>query len=231
MASLTPAVLQNENLHIHRGKSLEGGKTGALQNENLHVHRGKGVEGLKHELPKPVKNRQERKALRDLSQAPKPLHPALKEKSGLTILKDKAPTRETAKKAPKRNILTDEEIARCQEWAKEGIEHMHFSGNDMRKLEAQQQEERVRKKVDKAMAGLRAWTDMTFGLEIPVKEIPSDTEDSLKLEFEEEVLPPSPRVNAHSKSGYENIEDLFELDDSLYFDQQFELKLKEEGCE
>ena len=27
----------------------------------------------------------------------------------------------------------------------------------------------VRKKVDKAMAGLRAWTDMTFGLEFPVK--------------------------------------------------------------
>ncbi|ONK80665.1 uncharacterized protein A4U43_C01F20350 [Asparagus officinalis] len=61
-----------------------------------------------------------------------------------------------------------------------------------------------------------------------LKEIPSDTEDSLTLEFEQDVLPPSPRVNAHSKSGYENIEDLFELDDSLYFDQQFEIKLKEE---
>ncbi|ONK77960.1 uncharacterized protein A4U43_C02F12730 [Asparagus officinalis] len=61
-----------------------------------------------------------------------------------------------------------------------------------------------------------------------LQEIPSDTEDSLTLEFEQDVLPPSPRVNAHSKSGYENIEDLFELDDSLYFDQQFEIKLKEE---
>ncbi|ONK57046.1 uncharacterized protein A4U43_C10F16040 [Asparagus officinalis] len=105
----------------------------------------------------------------DLSQARKPLPSdatkvksaanTLKDISAATILKGKssAPTlRETIKKATKNNILTNEEIAKCQEWAKEGIEHMHFSGNDMRKFEAQQQEERVRKKVDKAMAGLRA---------------------------------------------------------------------------
>lgn len=106
--------------------------------------------------------RQERKALRDLSQAGKPLSAvakgksaatSLKDKSAATALKDKsiatalkdkaaAPSRETAKKAEKGNILTDEEIAKCQEWAKEGIEHMHFSGNDMREFEAQKQEER-----------------------------------------------------------------------------------------
>jgi len=188
---------------------------------------------FKAEVPKPVKTgRQERKALRDLSQAGKPLPSAatkgksavtaLKDKSAATALKDKsaatslkdksaAPSQETAKKASKNNILTDEEIAKCRDWAKEGIEHMHFSGNDMQKFEAHQQEERnpyslqisvssyslllfclycflllcllkctlvlfhfplnlgVRKKVDKAMAGLRVWTDMTFGLEFPVK--------------------------------------------------------------
>ncbi|ONK57045.1 uncharacterized protein A4U43_C10F16030 [Asparagus officinalis] len=61
------------------------------------------------------------------------------------------------------------------------------------------------------------------------EEIPSDTEDILKLEFEPEVLPPSPRANVRSKSVYEKIEDLFELDyDFLYFDRQYEIKLKEE---
>lgn len=245
MASLTPAAVQNENLHIHRGKGLEGAKTGIVQNENVHIHRGKGVEGFKAEVPKPVKaGHQERKALRDLSQAGKPLtsvvakgksvatvlkdksaETAVKDKSAATALKDKA----TAKKAAKSNILTDEEIAKCQEWAKEGIERMHFSGNDMQKFEAQKQEERVKRKVDKALSAFRAWTDMTFGIEIPVKEVPSDTEDVLMLDFEPEVLPPSPRTNRPPKSGYEEIEDLFELDyDSLYFNQQFEMKLKEE---
>lgn len=122
-----------------------------------------------------------------------------------------------------------------------------------------------------------------------MQEVPSDTEDDLKLDFEPEVLPPCPRTNRSPKSGlyltpwlldfstrkwlhflysdwyvflpsilslswskpshivcvvshtleiklsivnfsdYEEIEDLCKLDyDSLYFNQQFEMKLKEE---
>lgn len=255
MASLTPAAVQNENLHIHRGKGVDVAKLGGVQNENMHIHRGKGLEGFKAEVPKPVKTgRQERKALRDLSQAGKPVLSAVKGKTAVTAVKDKSATtalkeksvattlkdssaarsRETANEASKTSILTDEEIVKCREWAKEGIERMHFSGNDMQKFEAHQQEERVKKKVDKAMAGLRAWTDaawsdMTFGLEIPVKEVPSDTEDVLKLEFEPEVLPLSPKTDSLPKSGYEEFEDLFDLDFApLYFDQRFEMKLKDE---
>lgn len=128
---------------------------------NLSCVAGKGVEGFKAEVPKPVKTgRQERKALRDLSQAGKPLNSAavkgksaatapkdksaaLKDKSAATALKGKAAvaSREAVKKAAKSKILTDEVIAKCQEWAKEGVEQMHFSGNDVQKFEAQKQKE------------------------------------------------------------------------------------------
>lgn len=47
------------------------------------------------------------------------------------------------KSIPKNLGLTEEEIQRCNEWAKEGIEHIHFSGNDLLALQKDFAEERM----------------------------------------------------------------------------------------
>ncbi|RRT76125.1 hypothetical protein B296_00030497 [Ensete ventricosum] len=102
----------------------------------------KGVNGVKADISKPARvGRQDRKALRDLSKTGKPAlscaskAPTLKDKSGL-----RAP--EPTKVGSKSNCLTEEELKRCQEWAKQGIEQIHFSGNDSQKLQQEKDEER-----------------------------------------------------------------------------------------
>ncbi|KAG1327596.1 hypothetical protein COCNU_01G015300 [Cocos nucifera] len=136
--------------------------------ENLPFHRGKGVGGVKADVPKPVKPaRHERKALQDLSKDGKPLPTgALK---GST-LKDKAVVHghDNPKNGSKNNFLTDEEIKKCREWAKEGIEHAHFTGAEQRKLQKEKDKERVSKKVDKVMSAFREWTDMAYNFGLPL---------------------------------------------------------------
>lgn len=111
---------------------------------------GKGADLAKADLPKPSKaGRQERKALRDVSNTALRdvsnigKQPPLSSASKGTISKEKSTlrTRETPKNATKNNLLSDEEIKRCHEWAKEGIEQIHFTGNDLQKLQQDKKEQ------------------------------------------------------------------------------------------
>ncbi|CAL9753998.1 unnamed protein product [Musa acuminata subsp. burmannicoides] len=205
MASQTPAVIQNENLPFHGGK---------------------GVNGVKADISKPARvGRQDRKALRDLSKTGKPAlscaskAPTLKDKSGL-----RAP--EPTKVGSKNNYLTEEELKRCQEWAKEGIEQIHFSGNDSQKLQQEKDEERVNKKVKKVLAALRDWTDMSYSFAIPSKEVASDSEDIIKMELVPEELPRS--ITRFTNLDEEEFDDLLTNQDFPFLDRTFELKLKED---
>lgn len=196
--------------------------------ENLPFHRGKSAGGVKADAPKSAKPaRRERKALQDLSKTGKPLPTGAPKGS---TLKDKAAVRghETPKNGSKDSFLTDEEIKKCHEWAKEGIEHAHFTGTEQIKLQREKNEERVKKKVDKVMSALREWTDMAYNFGLPVVDAADVAEDTLKLEFEPEVLPPMAR--SHFNSGNDKLEDLLEakLDWYPFLDEPFELKLKDE---
>ncbi|KAJ6806319.1 uncharacterized protein M6B38_175960 [Iris pallida] len=178
-----------------------------IQNENLRMHKGKEV-AAKADVPRPSRaGRQERKALRDLSS--KPAKPPLsssataaaKSAAALAAATKSAATAKKKKGPPKIKILTEElteeELERCHVWAEEGVECMPYF--DQNKHEREEMEKRVEEEVQRAMAGLRGWTDMTFySLGVPSKETPSDDEEVLKLDVEPEVLlpkPPSRRTN------------------------------------
>ncbi|XP_077216056.1 uncharacterized protein LOC143850717 [Tasmannia lanceolata] len=199
-----------------------------VQNENLHVHSGKGVVGAKVNVPKSEqKGRKERKALADISKARKP---SLSAASKAFPLKDKSAVHssEDPKSIPKSCDLSEEEIKKCNEWAKEGIEYMHYSGNDMLSHEKDVSEKWVEKEVEEVMSALRGWTEMFYGLETPMEDFRKDSKDFM-LEYEPEVLLPMP--TSLSTSGNEEIDDLFTEDDADLWtlpDSMFELKLKEE---
>ncbi|KAG1331297.1 hypothetical protein COCNU_02G012650 [Cocos nucifera] len=198
-----------------------------VHNENVHNYRGKGVDGVKADLAKPAKTgRQVRKALADVSNTGTPLvagvskSSTLKEKSGVR-------SRQTTLNAPKSTILTDEEIRICNEWGKEGIEHAHFTGNDLQKLQSDMVEGRIKKKVEKVLSGLREWSNVAYDFGLPVKEV-KDTEYTMKIELEPELLP----LIKKSPPVKKDIVDLpFELElDHLpiVVDHEIEFKLKDE---
>ncbi|KAJ6806308.1 uncharacterized protein M6B38_175905 [Iris pallida] len=168
-----------------------------IQNENLRMHKGKEV-AAKADVPRPSRaGRQERKALRDLSSKPAkpPLSSSSSSATAAAAATKSAAAAKKKKGPPKIKILTEElteeELERCRVWAEEGVERMPYF--DQNKHEREEMEKRVEEEVQRAMAGLRGWTDMTFyGLGVPPKETPSDDEDVLKLEVEPEVLLPKP---------------------------------------
>ncbi|XP_077238738.1 uncharacterized protein LOC143879927 [Tasmannia lanceolata] len=205
MAYQTPSLVQNENLHVHSGKGAVGSKVNVLKSEH--------------------KIRKERKALADISKKKKPSVSAASKVS----LKDKFSVRcnENPKSIPKCCHLTEEEIKKCNEWAKEGIEYMHFSGNDLLSLEKDLSEKlSVEKEVEEVMSALGGWTQTFYGLERPMEEARRDFKDFM-LEDEPEVFLPMP--SSISTSGNEEIDDLFSEEDLWALpDKMFELKLKEE---
>ncbi|CAN6346904.1 unnamed protein product, partial [Urochloa humidicola] len=90
------------------------------------------------------------------------------------------------------NIFADEETKKCHEWAKDGVEGTHFTGNDSQKLDKDAQDKRVQKKVAKVMAAVHGWTDVVFDpVMFPAKEVAIFSEE--KLELEPEILPDSTR--------------------------------------
>lgn len=120
---------------------------------NIYSFLGKAVDGLKADLPKPAKTglkerkalgdlSNTRKALRDLSNTGKPpvsgvaKGSALKEKSGI-----RAP--QAVKNASKSSFLTDEDVKKCREWAKEGIERTQFTGNDVQEMQKELVDKRI----------------------------------------------------------------------------------------
>ncbi|KAH7670918.1 Ku70 bridge and pillars domain-containing protein [Dioscorea alata] len=202
-----------------------------LRSENFYIHRGKGSDLAKADLPKPSKaGRQERKALRDVSNTALRdvsnigKQPPLSSASKGTISKEKSAlrTRETPKNATNNSLLSDEEIKRCHEWAKEGIEQIHFTGNDLQKLQQDKKEQSVRKKVDKVTLALHAWSDIIYcnaGMSL------KSNEDKTKMELEPEVLPPMTKLHSDNKE-LELL--LFEPQlDHLSDDHTFELNPKD----
>jgi hypothetical protein len=73
----------------------------------------------------------ERKPLGDLSNIRKPRFSDRVTKDLLTEPK----AQENVAGTKKSSTLTEEQIKQCEEWAQEGIEHMHFTGNDIQKHE------------------------------------------------------------------------------------------------
>ncbi|XP_008791773.1 uncharacterized protein LOC103708566 [Phoenix dactylifera] len=197
-----------------------------VQNENVRNYRGKGVDGVKADLSKPAKTgRQVRKALTDLSNTGTPLvagvskTSALKEKSGIR-------GRQTTLNAPKSTIFTDEEIKICNEWAREGIEHAHFTGNDLQKLQSDMEEERIKKKVEKVLSGLHEWSNVAYDFGLPVKEV-KDTEYIAKIQLEPE-LPPLIKKSSSVKKDIVDLPFDLELDHLPIVDHEIEFKLKDE---
>ncbi|XP_010912797.1 uncharacterized protein [Elaeis guineensis] len=197
-----------------------------VHNENVPNYRGKGVGGVKADLSKPAKTgHRVRKALTDVSNTGTPLFAGvsksstLKEKSGIR-------SRQTTLNAPKSTIVTDEDIRICNEWAKEGIEHAHFTGNDLQKLQSDMVEGRIKKKVEKVLSGLHKWSNVAYDFGLPAKEI-KDTEYTMKIELEPELLP----LIKESASVKKNIVDLpfeLELGHLPIVDHEIEFKLKDE---
>ncbi|KAK1315051.1 hypothetical protein QJS10_CPA06g01922 [Acorus calamus] len=206
---------------------MASGTYSAVQNENLHIYRGKGVNGEKVDVSKSeAKGLKNRKALADLSNAGKPTTGALK-----VHLKEKSSLRgsETIKKAPKRNPLTEDEVKKCHEWAKEGIEHVHFTENDLHKLHQDMQEERVKKKVQKVMSALSEWCDITHGLGTPSKDLNKIPEDDIKFELEPEVF--YPLRSSWTSFGTKKFKDSLEEEPFRFpcnEDDLYELRLKED---
>lgn len=172
--------------------------------ENLPIHRGKRADGLKAKPLKPSAKPglQERKALRDVSNAGKPPVPniskgtALKERPTLkerSILKERSAlhNHEATKNPVKKTVIfADEETTKCHEWAKDGVEGTHFRGNDAQKLDKDRQDKRVKKKVEKIMSALHSWSDVVFDpVVFPAKEVAMFFEEVKELELEHEVLP------------------------------------------
>nr|XP_018675059.1 PREDICTED: uncharacterized protein LOC103968426 isoform X1 [Musa acuminata subsp. malaccensis] len=220
----------------------------AIQNENFRIPIGKDVDLTKAAPPKPAKaGRQDRKALKDLSNTGKP---PVSGPSKASALKDKSAlrARETIKTAPKRTILTDEEMKRCHEWAREGIEQTHFTGNELQKLQKDIDEERVNKKVRMVMSDLH---ERSNDLGLTEKQdvarwnvtckcytcesgqvLSKGTKDEKKMELETEVLPiittsPTPVLVL---AGHEEIDGLLEseADHPSFLERPIEFQLNED---
>ncbi|KAF3328839.1 hypothetical protein FCM35_KLT05917 [Carex littledalei] len=205
--------------------------TQGAQNENLVMHRGKAGDGLKPDLSKPMKtakkplgqagegSKPERKPLGDLSNI---------RKSGLSnrVTKDistEPKAQENTESGQWNFNLTKEEIKQCEEWAEEGIEHMHFTGNDIQQLEKDRMEKRVKDEVAMVMSSMHEWGKDMFDLVFPVK----DFEDSeFKWEFEPEILSPVPEKRRYHE---DKLDELLDESDSYFSDSDlvFEFKLKD----
>lgn len=209
MATQTPFVVQNENMHFHSGKVAGGAKVDVPKSEQ----KGKKI----------------RKALADISKNGRaPLSTAAKASS----LRERSVVHgnQKPKSIPNNLGLTEEEIQRCNEWAKEGIEHIHFSGNDLLALQKDFAEERINKKVEKVISALRGWTQMSYGFGRSREEFGDDPEDFMKLEPDPEVILPIIDVSFSTSDGNKfddpflgETHDVWSIPDSM-----FDLKLKEE---
>uniref|UniRef100_A0A0E0K247 Uncharacterized protein n=1 Tax=Oryza punctata TaxID=4537 RepID=A0A0E0K247_ORYPU len=142
--------------------------TAVFLDENLHIHRGpagKRADGLKAKPLKPLAAKQglqEKKALRDVSNIGKPpvsTRKPLQDVSntakprgrnisdGTTLKKNALRSHEATKNPVKKTVIFSDETAKCHEWAKDGVEGTHFTGNDSQKLEKDNQDKRDKMKL------------------------------------------------------------------------------------
>ncbi|KAG8060407.1 hypothetical protein GUJ93_ZPchr0002g25148 [Zizania palustris] len=174
--------------------------------ENLPIHRGpasKRADGLKAKPLKPLAKQglQEKKALRDVSNIGKPpvsTRKPLRDVSNISEganFKNKTVLRsiEATKNSVKKTVILSDETKKCHEWAKDGVEGTHFTGNDSLMLEKDRQDKRVKKKVEKIMSALHDWPDVVFDhVVFPSKVVAAFFEDVKELELEPEIVPDIP---------------------------------------
>ncbi|KAJ8479141.1 hypothetical protein OPV22_022868 [Ensete ventricosum] len=154
---------------------------------------------------------------RELSHPYRKRSSALKDKSALRA-------REAIKTAPKRTFLTDEETKRCHEWAREGIEQTHFTGNDLQKLQKDIDEEGVNKMVWKVISDLH---ERSNDLGLTKEVLSKGTKDAKQMELETEVLP---IITTSPTPGHEEMDSLLEseADHLSFLEQPIEFHLKED---
>uniref|UniRef100_A0A0A9E972 Uncharacterized protein n=1 Tax=Arundo donax TaxID=35708 RepID=A0A0A9E972_ARUDO len=183
---------------------------------------------------------QERKALRDVSN----MKPGLQERKALqdvskiskgTALKQRSALRShEAIENPvnKTVIFGDKETAKCREWAKDGVEGAHFTGNDSQKFDKNVQDKCVKKKVENVMSALHGWSNVVVydPVMFPAKEVDDFSEEVKGLELEPEILPDINRHPSNSGHNAKLAEDPFtdyELDQYPFLDNkpvEFELR-------
>ncbi|RCV07190.1 hypothetical protein SETIT_1G224800v2 [Setaria italica] len=187
-----------------------------LLDENMHIHGGKRADAPRAKPLKPSEKKpglQERKALQDVSNFAKGT--ALKDRSVKersqqrkalqnvtnTIQSKERPTLKEQRSTVKErsdlgkhevvnplNILTDEEIKKCHEWAKDGAEGAHF--HDYQKSDKDLQDKRVKKKVAKVLSALDGWSNVVYDrVMFPAAEVEKFFEEEKGLELEPEILP------------------------------------------
>lgn len=195
-----------------------------VQNENLPIFRG--VDGKKAGVaggPAARAGRRERRALGDLGRAGKAPPAGAAGKAAAA-----AESVQGSKGVAKPSCLSDGDWMKCCEWAKGGIETASFTGNDMQRLMADKREERIRKKVEKAMGTLQVSMDSIYDIDAPSKISMDDPDDETRLELDPEFLPSmahlSSRLGEHD--GNYLLSDL-EFEHEPFSGCNFELKLKD----
>ncbi|XP_051227379.1 uncharacterized protein [Lolium perenne] len=206
LASRAPIFVQNENLPIFRG--VDGKKAGAARG------------------PAARAGRRERRALGDLSKAGK-APPA--GAGGKGAAAGAAESVHGSKGVAKPSRLSDEDWMKCCEWAKDGIETASFTGNDVQRLMADQQKERIRKKVDKAMGTFQVSMESIYDIDVPSKISMADRDDETKLDLDPEFLPSMTHLSSRLGEHHDNylLSDL-EFEHELFADRHFDLKLKDD---
>ncbi|KAI5007043.1 hypothetical protein ZWY2020_046991 [Hordeum vulgare] len=202
-APRAPVVVQNENLPIFRG--VDGKKAGAAGG------------------PAARAGRRGRRALGDLGRAGKapPAGAAGKAAAAVSV--------QGPKGVAKPSCLSDVGWMKCCEWAKGGIETAGFTGNDMQRLMADKHEERIRKKVEKAMGNLQVSMDSIYDIDAPSKISMDDPDDEARLELDPEFLPSTAHLSSRlgEHDGNYILSDL-EFECEPFSGCNFELKLKDD---
>ncbi|KAG8044559.1 hypothetical protein GUJ93_ZPchr0069g33262, partial [Zizania palustris] len=81
-------------------------------------------------------------------------------------------------------------------WAKDGVETASFMGNDTQKLLSDKQEERIRKKVEKAMGTMQLYMENLYDIDVYSEVSEVDPEDKAKLDLDPEFLLPMPHLSS-----------------------------------
>lgn len=192
-----------------------------VQNENLPIFRG--VDGKKAGVARGPAARAGRRALGDLGRAGKapPAGAAGKAAAAESV--------QGPKGVAKPSCLSDVDWMKCCEWAKGGIETASFTGNDMQRLMADKREERIRKKVEKAMGTLQVSMDSIYDIDEPSKISLDDPDDETTLELDPELLPPTAHLSSRlgEHDGNYLLSDL-EFEHEPFSGCNFDLKLKDD---
>jgi len=197
MAFPTPAaVLVDENMHIHRGKRADAPRAKPLKpsEKKPGLQERKALQDVSNFAngtalkDRSMKERsQQRKALQNVTNTIQSKdRPTLKEQR--STLKERSTLGKQDMIKNPMNILTDEEMKKCHEWAKDGVEGAHFY--DHQKADKDMQDKRVKKKVANVMSALDGWPNMVFDrVMFPAMEVDKFFEEDKELELEPEILP------------------------------------------